>query len=265
MLSNKLNEKIKKAIDPLIDKTAIVAFSGGVDSTVVAKLLQTVCKKVKLVTVSSEWISEDEIGEAKEIASQLNLAHEMMSVNVDEHHIFWENPPDRCFHCKLLIFKQLINKAKEEDYDVVVDGTNHSDIHGHRPGLQALEDLSIFSPLRFGEISKEEVREIAHFYGLVVANKPSMACLASRIPYGDEISISSLNRVEKAEDFLRSLNFTSQLRIRDHGSLARIEVPLSDLKDVIDLNLLNLVNEMKNFGYRYITLDLEGYRPAIPE
>jgi len=139
MVNKSLNGKIEKAIDLLKDKSVIVAFSGGVDSTIVAKLLTNVCTKLKLVTVRSKWISEDEIDEAKKIAAELNLPHEIMAVSVDDDHIFWENPPDRCFHCKHLIFEQLSNKAKNEGYDAVVDGTNHSDTFGHRPGLQALE------------------------------------------------------------------------------------------------------------------------------
>jgi uncharacterized protein len=131
--------------------------------------------------------------------------------------------------------------------------------------LQALEDLSIFSPLRYGEITKEEVREIAKYHDLIVAKKPSMACLASRIPYGENITENSLDRVEKAEEYLRSLNIVSQFRIRDHGSLARIEVSPSSLKKMLTINLVDFVNTMKSFGYRYVTLDLEGYRPSTPE
>ncbi len=265
MLSNKLKYKITQAISPLVGKSVLVAFSGGVDSTVVAQLLKTVSPKLKLITVTSEWISAQELDEAQEIAHQLNVEHEILEVDVDTDHIFWQNPPDRCFHCKKLIFSQLHELAMRQGYEFLVDGTNASDTSGHRPGLKALEELSVFSPLRQGGLTKEEVREIANFHKLSVAKKPAMACLASRIPYGEEISIDSLERVEKAEAYLRQLNLSSQLRIRDHGNLARIELSPGSIKEIVNKDVELIVRELKKFGYKYVTLDLEGYRPITPD
>ena len=265
MLSNKLRYKVSQAISPLVGKNIIIAFSGGVDSTVVARILQDAAKKIKLITVTSEWISKQELDEAKEIADQLGLPHEVLKVDVDNTHQFWKNPPDRCFHCKKLIFSQLHDLAMREGYEIVVDGTNASDIGGHRPGLKALEELSVYSPLRNGGLSKTEVREIADFYELSVAKKPAMACLASRIPYGEKISIQTLSRVEKAETFLRSLDFSFQFRVRDHGNLARLELAPESIKDIFSKDIDFIVHELKELGYRYVTLDLEGYRPITPD
>ena len=265
MLTTALKYKITQAISPLIGKAVLIAFSGGVDSTVVARIIQDVTGNLKLITVTSEWISRQEIEEAKEIANQLDLPHEVLNVKVDKEHIFWKNPPDRCFHCKKLIFSQLHDLAMREGYEIVVDGTNASDTDGHRPGLKALETLSVYSPLRQGGLAKKEVRQIADFYKLSVAKKPAMACLASRIPYGEDISIKGLARVENAETFLRTLNLSSQLRIRDHGNLARIELAPESIKDICTKDITFIVQELKKLGYRYVTLDLEGYRPITPD
>ena len=265
MLSTELKYKIRQAVSPVAGKPVLIAFSGGVDSTVAAKILQVAACKIKLVTVTSEWISKQELDEAKQIAHQLDLPHEILGVDVEKEHIFWKNPPDRCFHCKKLIFSQLHALAMRENFEVVVDGTNASDTDGHRPGLKALEELSVYSPLRQSGLTKKEVRQIAEFYNLSVAKKPAMACLASRIPYGEVISTNSLTRVENAESYLRTLNLSSQLRIRDHGNLARIELAPDSIKEICTKDLTLIVQELKKMGYRYVTLDLEGYRPITPD
>ncbi|MFX1506462.1 MAG: ATP-dependent sacrificial sulfur transferase LarE, partial [Promethearchaeota archaeon] len=198
-MNNALKKKIQESMASLAERSVIIAFSGGVDSTVVACLAQRVCKKVRLVTMISEWISTNEIKEAKIISQHLGLPHEIIKINIDRH--LWKNPPDRCFHCKLVVFSRLLEYCKEIDYDLVIDGTNASDIIGHRPGLKALKELGIYSPLLQGNITKKEVREIAKYFNLPIANKPAMACLASRIPYGEEITEKKLNRVEDGERF----------------------------------------------------------------
>jgi uncharacterized protein (TIGR00268 family) len=220
---------------------------------------------MKLVIGTSDWESKEEIQEAKEVASVLDISLDIMHVDIPTDHEFWENPPNRCYHCKGVLFPELINMANSEGYDLVVDGTNASDIHGHRPGLKALEKLSIFSPLLEGNITKDEVRLIAEHYNLPVARKPAMACLASRIPYGDRITVEALSRIEKGESFLRSLNISPQIRLRDHGSLARIELAPESVQKFCDKDLQSIVQNLKSIGYRYVTIDLEGYRPATPD
>jgi uncharacterized protein (TIGR00268 family) len=265
LIKEDLEQKIDTALAPIKEKSVIVAFSGGVDSTVVARIVKNVSSQMKLVIGTSEWESKEEIEEAKKLASLLEIPLELMHVDIEKDHKFWDNPPNRCYHCKGILFPQLLNLANAEGYDFVVDGTNASDIHGHRPGLKALEKLSIYSPLLEGKITKDEVRLIAEHYNLPVARKPAMACLASRIPYGDRITVDALSRIEKGESFLRTLNISSQVRLRDHGNLARIELAPESIEKICSEDLHLIIQTLKSVGYRYVTLDLEGYRPATPD
>ncbi|MFW9905129.1 MAG: ATP-dependent sacrificial sulfur transferase LarE [Candidatus Thorarchaeota archaeon] len=262
-MDNDLAKKVQESMASLKEKSVIIAFSGGVDSTVVAYLAQKVCKEVRLVTIISEWISTYEIEEAQSISQYLGLPHEIIKINIQRH--LWVNPPDRCYHCKLFIFSRLLEYCNQNGYDIVVDGTNASDIIGHRPGLKALKELGIYSPLLQGNITKEEVRQIAKYYNLHIANKPAMACLASRIPYGEEITEKKLNRIEEGERFLRELKVSSQIRLRDHDTLARIEINQEDFPILQNQDIIRkIVKKLHNIGYSFVTLDLEGYRPTIP-
>ncbi len=265
IMNKEIEEKIQKGFKTLKDRSAIIAFSGGVDSTVVAVLAKSVCKRIKLITIRSEVISDNEIKEAKLIGDLLGVPHETIMLSVDSDH-FWSNPPDRCFYCKKVIFSKLKEIAKESGYDIVLDGTNASDIKGHRPGFRALKELGILSPLLLGNLTKSEIREIATEYGLSIAKKPAMACLASRIPYGEEITINKLKRIELGESFLNELAISKQIRLRDHGNLARIEIDPIDIPRFFEGNYYSLIyQKLKEIGYTYITLDLEGYRPSIPD
>jgi len=264
IMENALEMKIQDALAPLRERSVIIAFSGGVDSTVIAYLAKKVCKKVKLITIVSEWISDYEIEESQVISQYLDIPHITLKINIEKH--LWENPPDRCFHCKLLVFSHLVEYCKENGYDIVVDGSNASDKNGHRPGLKALTQLGIYSPLLQGNITKLEVRKIAEYYDLPIANKPAMACLASRIPYGEKITLKKLRRVEEGERFLRDLGVSHQVRLRDHDSLARIEIPPEDFTFLQNEKITRrIIDKIHDIGYSYVTLDLEGYRPSIPK
>jgi len=264
VMENALERKVQDFLAPLRERSVIVAFSGGVDSTVIAYLAQKVSNKVKLITIISEWISDYEIEEAQVISQYLDIPHITLKINIEKH--LWENPPDRCFHCKLLVFSHLVEYCKKNGYDIVVDGTNASDKIGHRPGLKALKQLGIYSPLLQGNITKLEVRQIAEYYNLPIANKPAMACLASRIPYGEKITLKKLRRVDEGERFLRDLGVSRQVRLRDHDSLARIEIDPKDFIFLQDEKIIRrIIEKLHNIGYSYVTLDLEGYRPSIPK
>lgn len=264
IMENALERKVQDALAPLREKSVIVAFSGGVDSTVIAHLAKKVCKNVKLITVVTEWISDYETKEAQIISHDLDIPHITLKINIEKH--LWENPPDRCFHCKLYIFSHLVEYCKKTGYDIVIDGSNASDEKGHRPGLKALTQLGIYSPLLQGNITKSEVRQIAKYYNLPIANKPAMACLASRIPYGEKITQQKLRRVEEGERFLRDLGVSRQVRLRDHDSLARIELHSKDFTFLQNEKIIRkIVEKLHNIGYSYVTLDLEGYRPSIPK
>lgn len=263
-MNSVLKNKIDNSLASIKEKSVIVAFSGGVDSTVVANLTQKVCKKVRLITVTSEWISDYEIEEAQAISHHLKIPHDILKINIEKH--IWDNPPDRCFHCKLFIFSRLLEYSKQHGYDIVIDGTNASDVIGHRPGLKALKRLGIYSPLLHGNITKEEVRQIAKHYNLPIANKPAMACLASRIPYGEKITQEKLTRVEEGEKFIRELGFSHQLRLRDHNTIARIELDPKDFTALLKDDIIGqIVEKLQTLGYKFVTLDLEGYHPSIPE
>ena len=171
---------------------------------------------------------------------------------------FADNPKDRCYWCKTYLFSSLGSLAKEHHISTIVDGTNFSDIHGYRPGLKALAELGVVSPLKEAQLTKEEIRALSEQEGLPTWNKPSFACLATRFPYGSRITEEKLRAVEAAEQFLFDLGFP-QFRVRCHGDMARIEVLPEQLSKLLD-NREPVVSRFKELGFDYVTMDLEGFR-----
>ncbi len=241
---------------------ALIAFSGGVDSSVVAAVAHDALGEGAVAcTARSETLPEAELADAKRVAEEIGIRHEIVAFSELDDPAFVENDGDRCYHCRSMRLGRMFEAARELGIDTVCDGTNASDPgEGHRPGLQAVEELDAYSPLLAHDIGKEEVREIAERYDLSVADKPSMACLSSRIPTGIEVTEERLSRIEKAERLLRTWGF-SQFRVRDHDGLARIEVAPDELEAALSPEFAKTAREhLTDMGFDHVTLDLHGYQ-----
>jgi uncharacterized protein len=237
-----------------------VAFSGGVDSTFLAKAAHdSIGDDAIAITLVSPMNPRTEIEDAKAIVHAIGIRHILIEDDLIDEAIA-RNPEDRCYHCKKIEFKLIKQEADRLGYGTVLDGTNHDDLSDYRPGMKALIELEIKSPLRECGFTKQEIRALSKELGLPTWNKPALACLASRVPYGDRITKELLTRIEQSEDYLRSIGFR-QFRVRSHGDIARIEVNPDERGKFFDLALLDKISEtLKSFGYRFVTFDLEGYR-----
>jgi len=256
----------KEAFDALVKlisglSPVCVAFSGGVDSSVVALAAHRASPVGSFaVTAVSDLCPETEASEASLIADTIGIEHRLVHLDLLENDGIATNPPERCYRCKKAIISALKGIAKKKGISHVIEGSNADDSGGHRPGLKALREAEITSPLMELGIGKSTVREIARMYGLPNHSKPSSPCLATRFPYGTRLTKSKLRRVQMAEEFIHSLGFTS-FRVRDHGDIARIELPPADIGRVISRGLNEkIVAKLTALGYNYVTLDLKGYR-----
>ncbi len=239
----------------------LVAFSGGVDSAVVAALAHDALGDDAVAcTARSETLPAEELDDARRVAEEIGIRHEEVTFSELDDPNFAENDGDRCYHCRTMRLGAMFERARELDIDTVCDGTNASDPgEGHRPGLRAVEEMDAYSPLLAHDIDKENVRAIAREYDLSVADKPSMACLSSRIPTGLEVTEERLSRVEKAERLLRTWGF-DQFRVRDHDGLARIEVGADELEYALDTDFAAAARDhLRDAGFDHVTLDLAGY------
>ena len=240
----------------------LVAFSGGVDSTLLLKVAQDTIgnKNVLAVTALSPLYPERELAGVKKLVQTLGARHRLIESNELEIPGFSENPPNRCYYCKEKLFRELLEIAKEESIPFIVEGSTLDDDLDHRPGRMAIQELGIRSPLKEAMFTKIEVRELSKELGLSTWDKPSFACLASRFPYGEEITEQGLRMVDEAEDFLFGLGF-KQVRVRHYGNLARIEILNEEMSRLMNSSLREkVVSHLKEIGYRYITLDLQGFR-----
>ena len=210
------------------------------------------------VTVKSEIHPQWESEEAEEIASELGFRHETIVSDALSIPGIAENPEDRCYYCKKEILSELKKMAAERGIKHVIEGTNFDDLSDHRPGMQAVIEQNVRSPLKEAKLTKADIRNLSKQLGLLTWDKPSLACLASRFPYGTYITSEKLRAVDEAEVFLRNLGLR-QLRVRHHDQIARIEVPEGDM-DTLFRNRERIVNKLKELGYSYVTLDLRGYR-----
>ncbi len=243
-------------------ESCAVAFSGGVDSTVVAKAAQVALgQRAVAVTGVSASLASGELAEASALAKQIGIRHETIRTGEFENTAYTENSPRRCFHCKSELYTQMHQKLADWEVTTIVNGANLDDQGDYRPGLEAASQWNVRSPLAECEIGKGIVRELAEYWKLPIWNKPATPCLSSRVAYGEEVTAERLAMIDRAETFLRDAGYGT-LRVRYHaGDLARIEVPSDRIEQLADsAERERLVAEFQKIGFRYICLDLEGFR-----
>lgn len=259
----RIMDKIEKLSELLKSYGKVcVAYSGGVDSTFLLSFaVRTLGREnVLAATVRASINPSYEIDEAEEMLKALGIDYLLIDSDVFAIEGFRENPVDRCYICKTAIFRNIIKKAGEKGFDRVVDGTNADDEGDYRPGMKALAELKVASPLKESGLTKAEIRSISKDMDLATWDKPSLACLASRIPYHEEITEQKLRAVEAAEKYLFDKGFR-QLRVRCHGNLARIELSPDELDKLFDAAIMRDIDtELKKLGFKYAALDLLGYR-----
>ena len=240
---------------------ALIAYSGGVDSTLVAKIAYDVLgDRALAVTAVSPSLLPEELEDAKIQAATIGISHKIVQTQELDNPNYTSNPVNRCYFCKSELHDTLKPLALELGYPYVVDGVNADDLHDYRPGIQAAKERGARSPLAEIGVTKAEVRQISQQLGLSWWDKPAQPCLSSRFPYGEEITIAKLQRVGRAEIYLRNLGWQN-LRVRSEGDTARIELSPDQIKDFVTMtDLPSLVSVFQNWGFIYITLDLEGYR-----
>ncbi|BBA80045.1 exoenzyme S synthesis protein B [cyanobacterium endosymbiont of Rhopalodia gibberula] len=239
----------------------LIAYSGGVDSTLVAKVAYDVLGECTLaITAVSPSLLPEELEDAKIQAAVIGIAHEWVETHEMNNPNYTTNLIDRCYFCKSELFNTLKPLALQRGYPYVVDGVNADDIYDYRPGIKAAKERGARSPLAEVGITKADVRQLSKELGLPWWDKPAQPCLSSRFPYGEEITVSKLQRVGRAEIYLRKLGYKN-FRVRSQGDTAKIELFPDQIKEfVLTANLSQLVTQFQNYGFTYVTLDLEGYR-----
>ena len=245
-----------------INDNVVVALSGGVDSAVVALAARTqLGEKATAVTANCATTSEGELKTAISVAKELGIKHEVVEYDVLVNQDFTRNDSARCYYCREELAHHLASIGKKTGAKSIVDGTHVDDVGDHRPGILALQKAGVRHPLLEVGLNKSDIRKIADYFKLSVSKKPSNSCLASRIPTGREISYSLIHRIEKAESIIKTIFEIEQVRVRDHGEIARIEVGNDELHRLFDVQKLSEADQIiKELGFRYVSVDIKGYR-----
>ncbi|MBN2294984.1 MAG: ATP-dependent sacrificial sulfur transferase LarE [Pirellulales bacterium] len=262
-----LNDELQTKVDNLLVLlksygSAAVAYSGGLDSAMLAKAAQLALgDKAVAITATSASLAAGELDEATDVAVQIGIEHRIVQTNEFENPDYLANAPDRCYHCKFELFREVGRLAEQLGLAVVIDGSNSDDGQEHRPGTRAARELKVLSPLAECGFVKDEIREVAAHWGIAIHDKPATPCLSSRIAYGQAITIERLEMIDAGERFLREHDL-QPLRVRYHeGDVARIEVPLEALPKFVEPRFRKtVVDKLKAAGFKYISLDLEGFR-----
>lgn len=262
MLRDKLLDKLTQLNALFAEmERALIAYSGGIDSTLIAKVaFDALGDRALAITAVSPSLLPEDLEDARVQAAEIGIAHELVQTHEMENPNYTANPINRCYFCKSELHDTLKPLALERGYPYVVDGVNADDLSDYRPGIQAAKERGARSPLAEVGLSKAEVRELARHLELSCWDKPAQPCLSSRFPYGEEITVAKLQRVGRAEAYLRRMGLKT-FRVRSEGDTARIELPPEQLKEfVLTTDLPTLVSALQSFGFLYVTLDLEGFR-----
>jgi uncharacterized protein len=253
-------EELEAVVSPY--GSALVAFSGGVDSSLALAVTVRVLPKGRVLAVTSnnETYLPSELEGAKALARFLGVEHLVVNTRELDDPSYAKNPTNRCYFCKSTLYSDLAKIAEEKGYACVVDGANKDDEGDYRPGRKAAKELGVISPLSVAEMGKAEVREVARYLGLPTWDKPALACLSSRFPYGQEITTEKLAQVARAEEFMRRQGY-KQVRVRHHGEIARLEVGPDELERAFR-ERVEISTELRAAGFLYVTLDLAGYKPG---
>ena len=254
-MNNKF-EKLQNYLENLNEQGLCLAFSGGIDST----LLLYLCRKMNIlaITFNSNFQTAEEIDLTKKLCKKYGVKQIIIEKDVFENPIILNNPKDRCYHCKKFLFENAVKIANDNGLRHIIDGTNFNDLNVYRPGRKALKELDVISPFAMFEITKKEIRDYAKKCGIEIFSKPSSPCLATRFPYGTNLTTEKLELVEKGEDFLKKNGFEC-CRLRIHDNIARIEIPPEKFKEFLEKKDL-IIKKIKDLKIPYVTLDLEGFR-----